>query len=136
MYLVDTSVWIDFLREKDTVAVRLFTEIIEKKLPYGITSIIYQEILQGAESKKDFQSLIEYLQVQRFYEPKDSILSYQAAAELYLHCREKGITIRSAADCLIAQVAIEHKLLLLHNDKDYSHLSKVIPELEIAHPFN
>jgi predicted nucleic acid-binding protein len=39
----------------------------------------------------------------------------------------KGITVRSTADCLIAQIAIENKLLLLHNDRDFEAMSAVAP---------
>jgi predicted nucleic acid-binding protein len=33
---------------------------------------------------------------------------------------------------LIAQVAIEHDLLLLHNDQDFDRMAEVIPALQLA----
>lgn len=44
-----------------------------------------------------------------------------------MECRKQGITIRSTIDCLIAQTAIEHDLLLLHRDNDFSAMSKIVP---------
>ena len=41
-------------------------------------------------------------------------------------CRKKGLTIRSTIDCLIAQIAIEHDLLLLQNDKDFVHMASIV----------
>ena len=40
---------------------------------------------------------------------------------------KKGITIRSTIDCIVAQTTIEHDLYLLHHDKDFEIMGKVIP---------
>jgi predicted nucleic acid-binding protein len=125
VYLVDTSVWIDFLKEKRTKAVDLFQQILASEITYGITGIIYQEILQGASTEKDFNKLESYFSTQRFFEPKDSLSTYQNAAQLYFNCRRKGITLRSSIDCLIAQIAIENKVTLLHNDKDFVNIKRI-----------
>jgi predicted nucleic acid-binding protein len=131
MYLIDTSIWIDYLRERDNASIRNFQKILEQKLPFGITSIIYQEILQGAESKQDFNQLVDYFSTQKFFHPADEITSFVEAARLYFDCRKKGITIRSSMDCLIAQIAIENDLILVHNDKDYINLHKILPKLKL-----
>lgn len=132
MYLIDTSVWIDFLKQKNTQQVKYFEKIIDEDTSFGLTNIIYQEILQGAATLKDFNTLHEYLSTQLFYE-EESHESYQQAAKLYFNCRKKGLTIRSTIDCLIAQIAIENKLTLLHNDKDFEHIQKVQPALKLLH---
>lgn len=132
MYLIDTSVWIDYFREKNNNPVRYFLEILDNKIPFGITGIIYQEILQGAKTLDDFKRLNVYLASQSFFHPKDSITSFHAAAKLYFQCRKKGFTLRSTIDCLIAQVAIEHDLILLHNDEDYRNIKRVEPSLKLA----
>ncbi len=46
-------------------------------------------------------------------------------------CKQKGITIRSTIDLLIAETAIENNLYLLHNDNDFKYMSKIIKELKI-----
>ncbi len=132
MYLVDTSVWLDYFRNRSTRAVKQFEEILVENRPFGITSVIYQEILQGAESTQDFSKLQDYLATQRFYHPQDPILSYEQAANLYFNCRRQGITIRSTTDCLIAQIAIEHNLRLLHNDRDFTKMPAVNKKLQLA----
>ena len=42
-----------------------------------------------------------------------------------------GITVRSTIDVLIAIIAIENKLLLLHNDKDFDVMSKGFATLKL-----
>lgn len=127
MFLVDTSVWIDFFRGRSTRAVETLESIFDRDLAYGITGVIYQEVLQGASSPGDFKKLAEYFSTQRVFKPVDEIKTYEKAAKLYFNCRQEGITIRSTIDCLIAQVAIEHKLTLVHSDKDYERIASLAP---------
>jgi predicted nucleic acid-binding protein len=132
LYLVDTSVWIDYMREEENDTTARFVEVSDRGYPFGITGVIYQEILQGAASQAKFDYLAEYLGTQRFYHLGDPIGSYREAAQLYFLCRRAGTTIRSATDCLIAQVAIEHDLFLLHSDQDFDRMAEVIPALQLA----
>jgi len=48
------------------------------------------------------------------------------SAEIYRTLRKKGITIRKSVDCIIASIAIENDIPLLHNDKDFNHVEKHI----------
>ena len=127
MILVDTSVLIDFFKGSKTDGNQKFEEILKRRVPFGINSFILQEILQGAASEKEFGLLKKYLSTQRFYHLKDPVESFIGAARLYMDCRKKGITVRSTIDCLIAQTAIEHDLMLLHSDNDFIAMSKVVP---------
>ena len=103
--------------------------MLEVGLPFGITAFIYQELLQGAASDQEYEMMKRFLSTQRFYHPLDPVDSFADAARIYFDCRCKGITIRSTIDCLIAQIALEHDLLLLHNDKDFLSIQTVFPEL-------
>jgi predicted nucleic acid-binding protein len=132
LYLVDTSVWIDYLEGAETEIAERFSEVLDRGYPFGITAVIYQEVLQGVSSQGEFDRLSEYLGSQRFYHAEDPIGSYREAARLYLRCRRAGVTVRSATDCLIAQVAIENDLLLLHGDQDFERMVQVVPELQLA----
>ncbi len=125
MVLVDTSVFVNYFKGKKTAA----TVRLESLLDSGcvITSVIYQELLQGAKDKREFSLLQAYLSTQTFCHPLDSILSYEKAAQIYFDCRKKGLTVRSKIDCLIAQLAIEHELSLLHDDEDFTKIAKVVP---------
>jgi len=129
VYLIDTSVWIDYFRDVENASTKKFISILDRKYAFGLTGVIYQEILQGAVSEQDFNQLKDYLTTQRFFHPRDEIDTYECAAKLFYLCRRKGITIRSTIDCLIAQIAIEHNLIILHNDHDYNRIQSVVPEL-------
>ena len=122
MILVDTSVLTNFLKGKENAQVRKFEDVIEKKIPFGITYMIYQELIQGADSKKEFDLIDEYLKTQLFYELKNGLESYRNGTRIFFNCRRNGITIRSTADLLIAQTAI---------DNDYFCISQIEDQLKL-----
>jgi len=126
MILVDTSILIDYFRGFENKAILSFNIILERSLPFGINHHIYLEVLQGSRTDKDYKTLKKYLDTQVFYELKNGRDSYAEAAQMYLKLRKKGITV-STIDCLIARVALENDLFLLHNDKDFTRISRHFP---------
>ena len=67
MYLIDTSVWISYLREEQNASVRYLIKLLDQNVPFGITSLIYQEVLQGSASLKDFEQIVEELEKLNFF---------------------------------------------------------------------
>ena len=131
MILVDTSVFIDYLKGKNNNSTQNLEYILESKIPYGINDFIYQEILQGAKDRKEFSLLKKYFETIPFYYLQNGKESYEKASMLHVVCKQKGITIRSTIDLLIAETAIENDLYLLHNDNDFKLMSKVVKNLKI-----
>ena len=131
MFLVDNSVWVDFLRGSDTTQVRILKALLDDEAVVGIAPIILQEILQGADSERRFEKWRKYFSDLWLYAPKDPVESHVAAARIYHACRQAGKTPRSSNDCLIAQIAIEHGLILLHHDKDFDAIARVDAALRL-----
>ena len=130
MVLIDTSVIINYLKNVDDQYTNTLTFLIDNKYPIGINNYIYQEILQGAKSEKEYEILKQYLNQFHFYQLSGKS-SYEAAAMMNVQCRNSGITIRSTIELLIAQTAIENDILLLTYDSDFYNMAKVIPQLRI-----
>ena len=131
MILLDTSVLIDYLKDTKNAATDKLDEIIDEDLPYGICDYVYQELLQGTKTEKEFKKLKEYLETLPFYYLSYGKGSFERAALLNFKCRRAGITIRSTIDLLIAEIAIENNLYLLHNDADFDNMAKKVTELKI-----
>jgi predicted nucleic acid-binding protein len=129
--LVDTSVLIDYFKNANAKHVSVFDTIISNKLPFGINSYIYQEVLQGSRNESEYKILKEYLCSLPFYYLKNGLESFSNAAMLNMKCRNSGLTIRSTIDLLIVQTALENDLFLLHNDRDFTNISKVTNSLKI-----
>lgn len=130
MFLVDTSVWIDFFKASANPAVERLKEVLTTGVEIGVSTTILQEILQGTADEQQFLKYRSYFETQPIYLPRNPIRSAIAAARLYFDCRRQGITVRSSNDCLIAQTALEHGLVLLHNDEDFRQIGKVLKELK------
>ena len=131
MYLVDTSVWIDFLRGTAAPHVEALAELLAGEEIVGTAPVILQEILQGADSEDRFSKWRSFFLELWCYVPVDPVGTHIAAARLYQACRQRAKTPRSTIDCLIAQIAIEHDLQLVHNDRDFEAIATVIPALKL-----
>ncbi|MGI0501264.1 PIN domain-containing protein [Arthrospira sp. PCC 8006] len=49
--------------------------------------------------------------------------TWVAAARIYYDLQRQGLTVRSSIDCCIAQLAIAHQLILIHNDRDFETIA-------------
>lgn len=58
---------------------------------------------------------------------------YLAAAALFRECRRAGRTVRGLVDCLIAQICIRHRLMLLTSDHDFRAIARC-SDLALAVP--
>jgi predicted nucleic acid-binding protein len=84
------------------------------------------ETLQGFRSDTDYAKAKKHLLVFPVYSLKGTD-SYIAASQIYRLCRKSGLTIRKTVDCLIARIALENDLILIHKDKDFEMIAKVTP---------
>lgn len=115
--LVDTSVWIDFLRGVDARHVAALDSAIQSQRIL-IPDVALAEILLGLRNEKIARQV--ELDLRRF-EVIDIGGREMAvkAARNYRTLRTKGSTIRSTLDLMIGTWCIEHDVPLLHNDRDY-----------------
>ena len=121
--IFDTSVWIDFLRNKSNPPSNLLTSYIEKNDQVLLIPTILQEVLQGIRDDAQYQHIKEILSYFTTLQ-LPPIQAAVGAAELYRSLRKKGLTIRKSNDCLIAFYAIEFSTPLVHLDNDFDLISK------------
>lgn len=129
--LVDTSIWVDFIRDRRVAHVEELARLLQSRIAVWIAPPILQEILQGAATHEHQAALdrrFRSIPNLGFANPLDGA---RAAARVYLNCRVAGKTPRSSNDCLIACLAMEHDVALLHNDRDFDAIAAVEPQLRI-----
>ncbi len=123
--LVDTSVWIELLRESTG-------------RPMGID--LMQFVTCGPVLQEVFQGLRAVPESRKFMEAFDALTClanplpkhlFARAADIYRSGRRRGLTIRSSTDCLIAAIAIEHEVPIWHRDRDFDAIA-TFTELQIA----
>ncbi len=124
MFLVDTSVWIEFFRPSgslDLFATELELEEVVVCLP------VVQEVLQGLDGQRAFNIAREAMLALPIVESPLTWEVYEHAVDLYRSARRAGVTVRSGVDCLIAACAIRNDLTVLHHDRDFDNLARVGP---------
>ena len=122
MILVDTTVWIDFFSARSYPHVKTLENLILNREDICLCGIILTEVLQGIRKDSEFNRSRDLLANLVFLPMQYSI--FLLSAEIYRNLRRKGITIRKPVDCMIAAVAIENDIPLLHNDKDFIPIEK------------
>ena len=122
MILVDTSVWIDLLRVRGFRRTTVFEAALDGDEAV-LTRFQELELLQGARDEGEWSLLREYLDTQEYLEVGTD--SWANAARIYFDLRRIGKTVRSPIDCCIAQIAIDHGVLLLHRDRDFEVIADV-----------
>lgn len=117
MILVDSSVWIDFLRGNPTSqVVRLQALLPLTRLAIG--DLILAEVLQGIDSERDFNRTRELLGTLEMVELEGEELAVEAARN-FRRLRALGITVRKTIDTIIATRCIADGHALLFSDKDF-----------------
>jgi predicted nucleic acid-binding protein len=131
MVVVDTTVWVDYLRGTDNLeTLWLDRELGRQRL--GLTDLILCEVLQGIQDDTLFaQTRSELLNFQVF--ESNGIELAIASALNYRKLRQGGYTVRKTIDCLIATFCIETKHQLLHRDRDFDLFERKLG-LQVVHP--
>jgi predicted nucleic acid-binding protein len=122
MVLVDTTAWIDFFAARSSPHVAALESLIERREDICICGIILTEVLQGIRKDSEFQKTRDLFNNLIFLPMHYPV--FLRSANIFRKLRSKGITIRKSLDCMIASVAIENDIPLLHNDKDFQPIEK------------
>ena len=124
MILLDTSVVIPVVRQKTTDAFERLLVALGAE-DFALSRMTEMELMQGARDDAEWARLQKFVDVQDIVDLEPS--GWRRAASTYFDLRRKGVTISSALDCCIAQVALDRDLTLIHNDGDYEMIARVRP---------
>jgi predicted nucleic acid-binding protein len=122
--LVDSSVWIDHLRDAVTAPVaKLRALIANEELLVG--DLILCEVLQGLRNDAEARLVEEALREFEIVSLTDAELAVQAAAN-YRFLRRRGFTVRRTIDLVIGTFCIERGHSLLHSDRDFTPMQHLM----------
>ena len=121
MMMVDTSIWADFFNgARNPHVERLDMALLEEE-DLAVMPIIITEVLQGLRTDTGFQRARRVLvSLPAIHATVDC---HVRAAQLFRSLRRKGITVRGAVDCVIAQTCIDIKAELLSPDADFEQIA-------------
>ena len=120
MILIDTSAWIEFLRDTRSPICERVEVLLESEI--ATCDVIRMEVLAGARDERHLNDLRRLLAMATHIAtlPTD----YDDAATLFRTCRQRGGTVRKLIDCLITAIAIRVDVPILHNDRDFLVLAR------------
>jgi len=122
--LVDSSVWIDHLRNRITEQVMLLRTLVEGD-EVLVGDLILCEVLQGAHSEREARRIETALQQFRIATLSGPDLAASAARN-YRRLRRHGFTVRTTVDLIIGTFCIERGHALLHSDRDFEPMERFL----------
>jgi predicted nucleic acid-binding protein len=122
LILVDSSVWIDYLRGEPTPQADKLDALLGAT-PLGIGDLILTEVLQGCGTDKDFNSVRRRLGALHLVTLGGPEVAIQAARN-FRKLRALGVTVRKTIDTVIATRCILDGHELLHSDRDFAAFEK------------
>jgi predicted nucleic acid-binding protein len=124
MVIVDSTVWIDYLRGTENAETAWLDRQMQRQR-LGLLDLILCEVLQGIRDESEFARVQVELVAFQIFETGGVNLAI-AAAQNYRSLRARGYAVRSTIDCWIATFCLQGWHELLHRDRDFDCFEKVL----------
>jgi len=120
LILIDTSAWVEFLRDTASAVCQKVDDLLGDDI--ATCHPVRMEVLAGARDERHLFDLRRLL-ARAALLPTDPT-DYEQAAALFRGCRAGGETPRTLIDCLIAATAIRTGVPVLHADADFETIAR------------
>ncbi len=117
MILVDSSVWIDYFRGRQTAQTDCLEGLLDSQ-ELAIGDLIFTEVLQGCKLDKEFNEVRRLLGRLHLVVLGGEDVVVEAAKN-YRKLRNLGLTVRGTIDVVLATRCIVSGHHLLHGDRDF-----------------
>lgn len=121
--IVDTSVWIEYLRPGPSAAGDHLESLIRQRAPLMVTETVIMELLSGTTDELGAARRLRMLESFEVV-PLTPIVDSLSAARRQRECRRGGESVRNLGDRLIAAVALRLSVPVLHRDPDFEVLAR------------
>ncbi|MCX5799583.1 MAG: PIN domain-containing protein [Proteobacteria bacterium] len=118
-FLIDTSIWIKYLRGMDSSIKEYMVKLIREDKAYT-SDIVIMEILQGAKSEKEYTVLYNDFTVL----PKLALDTevWELAWKIAYRLRKEGINV-PLVDTMISALALANESILVHSDSHFDNIA-------------
>lgn len=125
MIVVDSNTWADFFNGATNPHAEHLASALENEDDVAVLAIIVTEVLQGFRTDAGFESARRVLVALPMIQPTTE--THVRAARLFRLLRRKGVTVRGAVDCIVAQTCLDSGAELLSPDSDFEHIARHTP---------
>ena len=126
MVLVDTSVWIDYFKERDEFIEAELDELLRSG-QVAVSGLILAELRRGCRTPAQVGMLLAALAPLEYLEADRS--TWLRAGEIISDCAQRGFALE-VGDCLLAALALRESCVLFTLDRDFER----IPGLKLHRP--
>lgn len=119
MILVDSSVWIDYFRDRPNAHTQQLDQWLDQGTEeVGVADLVVFEVLRGFRDDRASRQAQAFLAELPAVEI-GGLANVLPATQLYRRLRASGRTVHSPVDILLASYCITHGHTLLHRDADF-----------------
>ena len=122
MMIVDSNTWADFFNGVQSPHAERLEVALGEEEDLAVIPIIITEVLQGFRTDTGFQRAQRVLVSLPVIHP--TVECHVRAARMFRSLRRKGVTVRGAVDCVIAQSCLDTEAELLSPDADFKHIAR------------
>jgi predicted nucleic acid-binding protein len=122
--LVDTSVWLEFFKAKDSPYAEALDRLLEDER-VCTSDLIKAEIIPGARTPRQFRELKEYFDALPLATEPASL--WEEIMEAQFRLKRRGINGISIPDLIIAVVATANDKVVFTKDNDFRLIQQGLP---------
>jgi len=116
--LVDTSVWIDYFKQRNE-AVETELDGLLRSGQVAVSGLILAELRRGCRAPAQVATLLAALAPLQYYEADRN--TWLRAGEIISDCAQRGFALE-VGDCLLAALALRENCLLFTLDRDFERI--------------
>jgi predicted nucleic acid-binding protein len=118
--LIDTSVWIEYFRNRSSTLSNKVDEILSKE-EVCVPKIVIAELIQGAKSEREVSTIRDFLEAFSIIDQTEN--TWFKAGDLSFNLKKKG-RIVNLTDCYIAVIAQENSCRIFTLDEHFKDIQK------------
>ncbi|CBE69821.1 conserved protein of unknown function [Candidatus Methylomirabilis oxygeniifera] len=129
--LVDTSVWLEFFRVRDSPYAAALDQLLEEER-VCTSNLIKAEIIPGARTPRQFRELKDYFDALPLAKEPTSL--WEEIIDVQFRLKRMGINGISIPDLMIAVVANAAGKAIFTKDNDFRLIQRGLPVTLLEHP--